>query len=475
MGRNYDPKDFVIQYPGVYPDHLKPLMDEYFERVRMINEQEVTGADVAAGKVKAPKLSEKYMLTEEMLRHFNEKYAPEYKVNLDSDIAKEYGYKDIFAMVGMTACDEAYNYMFPPQTKDTVLVSQINSWIENERPAYAGDTLYMVRDKVEVHDLTPTEGSVYRHIYTKNFGTVYNQKGEVVSRVMFSLMESTKLYKDECLPKPRDQFGFPDMWEDPDWFSRPLHKYTDQDYEMFKDIWKNEAVRGGEPLYWEDVKVGDRIPAGTFGPVKDGVIPLNPYGMGVGGSRNLKLYFMDPETEKQMIADEITGIRQMPDPEVNTPPVPGGVELPKMDTSEEEPGQISTSDIHGGPQMKSVLLNLMGRDFQIAYIQNYAGYHGRIKSVRWNIMPPDTHAALGKPVPEAEGYVNYIQKASGKENTTQTIHGCTTDAAIIHGEVIGKDVVDQEFLVKVITWIEDIHGEAWHSAQIEIALPSKNL
>lgn len=478
MGRYYNPDDFVIQYPGIYPENVQPFMDEYFERVRYVNETEVNGADIVAGNVTEPKLTAKITLTDNLIRFYNEKYAPEYKLNTDVAMAKKYGYKDIFTMIGATACDDAYNFMFPPQSRDTVLVSQINSWIENKNPAYAGDTLYMIRDKVEVFDLTPQEGSIYRHIYAKNFGTVYNQAGVVISKVMFSLMESTKLYKDECLPKPRHTFGFPDMWEDPDWFSRPLHVYTDEDYEYFKDLWKNEVVRGEEPLFWEDVAVGDVIPTGTFGPIKDSVIPMKPYGMGVSGSRNLKEYFLNPELEAQMVVDEVTGIKQMPDPEINTPPMPDGIELPVRDVAGDpddgdSASDIETASIHSGPQLKIALLNFMGRDIATAYVENFVGYHGKIKNVRWNIMPADTHAALGKPVAVVEDYVNFIQKVPGKESTTLTIHGLTTDVAIMNAQVIGKTVVDQEYLIKVIVWIEDINKEAWFGAEFDIALPSK--
>ena len=478
MGRYYNPDDFVIQYPGIYPENVQPFMDEYFERVRYVNETEVNGADIVAGNVTEPKLTAKITLTDNLIRFYNEKYAPEYKLNTDVAMAKKYGYKDIFTMIGATACDDAYNFMFPPQSRDTVLVSQINSWIENKNPAYAGDTLYMIRDKVEVFDLTPQEGSIYRHIYAKNFGTVYNQAGVVISKVMFSLMESTKLYKDECLPKPRHTFGFPDMWEDPDWFSRPLHVYTDEDYEYFKDLWKNEVVRGEEPLFWEDVAVGDVIPTGTVGPIKDSVIPMKPYGMGVSGSRNLKEYFLNPELEAQMVVDEVTGIKQMPDPEINTPPMPDGIELPARDVAGDpdegdSASDIETASIHSGPQLKIALLNFMGRDIATAYVENFVGYHGKIKNVRWNIMPADTHAALGKPVAVVEDYVNFIQKVPGKESTTLTIHGLTTDVAIMNAQVIGKTVVDQEYLIKVIVWIEDINKEAWFGAEFDIALPSK--
>ncbi|MCR5082569.1 MAG: hypothetical protein K6B15_03755 [Parasporobacterium sp.] len=476
MGRWYNPDDFVTQYPGVYPEKIKGAMDEFFAVVEKINSTEVTGADVVAGKVTEPKLSGKFTLTEEMAHYFNEKYAPDYKLNLDKETAKRYGYKDIFAMLGMTASDECYNFMPPRESRDTVLVSQISSEIENFRPFYVGDTIYMVRDKVEVHDLTPDEGSVYRHVHTKNYGTVYNQNGEVVTKCMFSLMESTKTYKDECLPKARKDFGFPDFWEDPDWRARPMHKYTDKDYDKLKEIWKNEINRKDEILYWEDAKLGEFLPLGTFGVIKDGVIPLYPYGMGVGGSRNLKEYFLNPETEKQMITDAQTGIKLMPNPEINTPKLPEGIELPKMDTAEppKEGADVNTADVHGGPELRNALLNLFGRDVQIAYVEKYAGYHGRVKGIKWNIMPADTHAALGKRVPVFPDYVNYLKKVPGKANETQTAHGLTTDAAIVHGYVYKKDVVGEDFVLTLLTWIEDMDANPWSSAQIDIVLPSKN-
>jgi hypothetical protein len=30
--------------------------------------------------------------------------------------------------------------------------------------------------------------------------------------------------------------GFRDMWEAPDWTSRPAHYYTDEDWEYIKDL-----------------------------------------------------------------------------------------------------------------------------------------------------------------------------------------------------------------------------------------------
>ena len=32
---------------------------------------------------------------------------------------------------------------------------------------------------------------------------------------------------------------------------------TPADYDIFKEIWKNEKIRGKDTLYWEDVSIGD--------------------------------------------------------------------------------------------------------------------------------------------------------------------------------------------------------------------------
>ena len=195
---------------------------------------------------------------------------------LDSKVAKAHGYEDIFAMIGLSSCDDVFTMPTPPEARDTLLVSQIYHRVESMRPVYPGDTLYMIRDKSIITDLTPSGGSIYRHLHQQDFGTVYNQKGEVVNKVCYTTMESLKVYKNDRLPKPRAEFGFGDMWEDPDWFSRPFRPYTDEDYALFREIAKNEILRGDEPLYWENVVVGTEIPDGMFGPVFAGVCPPNP-------------------------------------------------------------------------------------------------------------------------------------------------------------------------------------------------------
>ncbi len=476
MGRYYNPDDFIIQYPGVYEGAAKVAMDKYFADLKYINDTLVTGEDVIAGRVKEPKLGAELKVSANMMRYCVGKYAPGYAPMLDTDTAKAYGFEDIYAMVSFSACDDVFTMPTPPEARDTILVSQICHDMKSLRPIYPGDTLYMVRDRVEVTDLTPEEGSLYRHMRQKNYGTVYNQKGLAVATVLFTLMESVKLYKEGRMPKPKEKMGFMDMWEDPDWFSRPEHIYTEEDYDYFRSLWAAEPTPGDTPVYWEDLSVGYRFPAGLYGPIFEGVTPTKPYAMAIGGCRTLKEENLDPELRKTLVKDERTGIYKAADPDVNVPPTPDNVKpfwLAPPDEDAPASGEIDTADIHKVTDTRGALLNLMGRDIALGYITNCLGYHARPRRVRWSIMPADTHAALGKPVPTLDSYVHFVRQVPGMENVTQTIHGLTNDVAIIKTCVVDKYVENTDHIAKIVFWLEDIEGRCWFNGEVEAVLPAK--
>ena len=477
MGRNYNPDDFVIQYPGVYPQRAKEAMEKYFAMIHEINSTEVTGADIVSGNIPPVKLGATLSLSRDFIRYCTEKYAPEYGLMLDSEVARAHGYADIFAMIGLSSCDDVYTMPTPPEARDTLLVSQINHRLESIRPVYPGDTLYMIRDKSIITDLTPAGGSIYRHLHQQDFGTVYNQKGEVVNKVVYTTMESLKLYKDDHLPKPREQFGFADLWEDPDWFARPFHPYTDQDYALFREIARNEVVRGDEPLYWEDVVVGTQIPDGMFGPIFDGVCPTKPYGQGVGGCRKLKKELISDELFAGMVRDETTGIRTTGNRAYDVPEAPDGIKpfyLAPPDEKPEEAGGINTADIHKTANERSALINFMGRDIALGHILDYIGYYGYVRSCEWTIMVPEVHAALGKSVPTAPNFRNLARKVPGMECSTIPIHGLTTDLARTKACITDKYVREDKFIVEITFWNVDIEDRIWITGAVEVELPSRS-
>jgi hypothetical protein len=71
-------------------------------------------------------------------------------------------------------------------------------------------------------------------------------------------------------------FGFADVWDAPAWISRPAHYYTDKDWEFIMGVWSKERRRGAEPLYWEDVEIGDEPAWTADGPIDDPPCPPCP-------------------------------------------------------------------------------------------------------------------------------------------------------------------------------------------------------
>jgi hypothetical protein len=49
-------------------------------------------------------------------------------------------------------------------------------------------------------------------------------------------------------------------------YERPTHSYSQDDIEKIKKDVDSEVIRGAEPLYWEDVAVGDQLPPVTKPP-----------------------------------------------------------------------------------------------------------------------------------------------------------------------------------------------------------------
>ena len=67
MGRDYNPDDFIMQYPGVYEGAAKTAMEKYFALIDQINSTSVSVEDILAGRVAAPKLGGVLEVTEAMM------------------------------------------------------------------------------------------------------------------------------------------------------------------------------------------------------------------------------------------------------------------------------------------------------------------------------------------------------------------------------------------------------------------------
>lgn len=470
----FDPADFETIYPGVYNEREAEAVPRYLADNKALEERgPIDPQALAAGALPAgtPGFSATLPVTEAMVRYNNAKYDPDNPLLHDADYARSLGYKDILAMPCFGAHDDTFMVPYPPDARDTLLVSQLNHSVTNYAPVYPGDTLYLIADKRNVIDRSPVEGSVYRQVTLASWGSVYNQRGEKINDTTWRVTECEKIYKPGKRP---EKMGFPQMWEAPDWTDRPAHFYTDADWDYIKGLWAKEYRRGAEPLYWEDVTVGDQ-PAWTVdGPIDESLAPTAPFGMGSGGSRTLRNEIMDPEIFATMIRGENDGIYRLPDRDAYIPPVPDGVKpFFMIDPEGEELGAaVDTQDIHKAGPDRAALINFLGRDLAIRHLNNWMGDRGWLHNIRWGIMPVEAHAALGKIVPKDPGGEYFLGKVPFMAGKHCLAHGLTGDLAIVKSYVYDKYVRDRDFCVDLAWWIETIEGDIWLEGGATINLPS---
>ncbi len=465
---------FMTLYPGVYTPREAGHVAKYLATNRALKERgPIDAKALAAGTLPkdTPGLGPVVRATEEWVRYNNAKYDPENPLRNDKAYALEAGYDDILAFPCFAAHDDTFMVPYPPAARDTLLVSDLNHSVTSYLPIHPGDTLTMVANEREMIDLTPPEGSIYRTVAIETKGSVYNQRGELVNDVVFRVTESIKIYKDPSFAPANPSFF--DMWESPDWFSRPVHVYTDADWSAMRGIWANEKIRGSTPRYWEDLAIGDRSPVTLDGPIEHSVTPSAPWGMGAGGSRTMKAEILNPANFATMIRGDKDGLYRLPDEHAANPAPPADWAPPPPPPGMDA-GAIDTTDIHKDGTQRSPLINFMGREFAIRHLTNWMGDAGWLQNISWSIMDPRGHAKYGKPVPTNPKASHWLDRVPGLQGRFVEEHGLTQDVAIVKSVVTDKDVRDGVFLAHLVWWIETIDEKIWLEGSATIQLPSRH-
>jgi hypothetical protein len=464
--------EFETLYPGVYIEREKVALEKLFAEMKSWETRgEIDIQALIAGTLPkdTPGVGPTIKVTEAMVRYQNQKYDPDNRVLNDSGYAKKLGYMDIFPFLSFVGYDDFFLTPYPTPARDTMFPSDLNHSITSYRPVYPGDTLYLVYNSGRFTDITPPEGSKVRTMAQEIKGSVYNQKGEKVSDVIYRTTRNMKIYKTGKTPKSFVYF------DAPDWMIRPVHYYTDDDWAIIKDIWSKEKRQGSTPLYWEDVKIGDE-PAWTMdGPIDESVTPTAPIGMGTGGSRTMRKEIMDPNIFKTMIRSEKDGIYRLPNKADYIPTAPDAKAANKADNPTSAKSATASAGIHDITESgRAILINYMGRDFAIRHINNWMGDYGWIQNIRWSIMPSTAHAAFGRTLPNSPYSERFLEKVPKMKGRSVTVHGLTGDAAIVKSYVYDKYVTNGEFLVELVWWVETIDGYIWQEGGATIRLPSKN-
>lgn len=260
--------DFQILYPGVYTQKEKSLVEKFIAENKAIEDRgEIDIKAMINGTLPkdTPGFVRSLKVTEAMVRYFNQLRDPENPLLNNADYAKKAGYKDIIAYFSFAAHDDSFMAPYPTEARDTLLVADLIHHVTNYRPVYPGDTLYFVINSRHFKDLTPETGSIYRSNAMVNNGSIYNQRGEKVLDVSYTVEENIKIYNEgKALANP----GFSDTWEERargnrapgqgGGSTRATYYYTDEDWKKIRELWAKEKHQGATPLYWEDIKIGDQ-------------------------------------------------------------------------------------------------------------------------------------------------------------------------------------------------------------------------
>lgn len=468
---NYKEDDFITLYPGVYTEGEKPYMEAYvaeceaIEKRGTIDVQAMINGTLPEG---TPGFEKLYPVPEALVKYQNARIDPENRVINDPEYAKELGYKDIFALPTFTPHSNV-DKAFPPAGRDTILANQLNGNITSYLPIYPGDTLYLVHNKRTIRDITPEGGSTHRFLAIQGEGSVYNQNGEKINDMVWNICEGIRIFKDDCRPMKREDMGFADAWEGPDWQKRPQHHYTDKDWEFILNAWKNEKRQGELPLFWEDVQIGDEPVMTVDGPIIDGPIPDESSGHGKGGSITLKKLMLSQDYKNTMTLDPETGLYYPKDKADYIP------EFPNLnDTASDERGEnFSEVEIHMKHEERGVLLNYVGRDIAVRHINNWMGDHGWLKTISWEIMSKELMELYDKQVPQSPFYGNYMRKVPYMCDKVLDAHPLTEDLAIVKSCVTDKYVQNGEHLVELTWWIETIDHYIYCDGLAVVKLPSK--
>ncbi|MBN1626959.1 MAG: MaoC family dehydratase N-terminal domain-containing protein [Deltaproteobacteria bacterium] len=484
-----NPANFLTLYPGAYTAKEKDLVKKYLADNNALEER---GAVITAMKNGAlpedtPGFARTIKVTETMVRYFNGMRDPENPIYNNADYARQMGYKDIIAYPAFAAHDDSFMVPYPTAARDTLLVADLIHSNTFYRPIYPGDTLYLINNKRTVEDQTPEEGSIYRSIALATDGSIYNQNGEKVMDVRYTVQENIKIYKEGLAP---ENPTFADFWEE--WesgepageeaSSQSIYYYTDEDWETIKDIWSKEKAQGVNPLYWEDVKIGDQ-PAWTLeGPLDSGITVAVPWGMGLGGNRSLKKEIMDTEIFKTLIRDEKDGIYRPADLREYIPAIPAeagtGQAFGEMGAVDAQLGGSASDTVeiaYGGGGM----MNFARRDLAVRHLNNWIGYHGWIYNIRWGgLYSRDMIAtAHGRPHPasnpKAENFLAKVPEDILNPSDTSSVK--SGSFIIVKSYVYDKFVLNGEFYVDLAWWIKTFPGGGlWGNGGATVRLPSKN-
>jgi hypothetical protein len=296
---------------------------------------------------------------------------------------------------------------------------------------------------------------------------LFNQKGELVAEGANILNESFRRHKDPAKRNPSKAH----LWEAPDWWQRKAHIYTDKDWKKIISIWKNEKIRGAEPLYWDDVNIGDEPPPRAMGPVvtEEEIYVIMDEGI-PDWNVNTKQNMLDPKAFKNLVKNK-QGIYVPPEHLEKKP-------------AENMPGSPQRQNWDGRGHVQ----NAVCAKWAAGMIYNWMGDQGWLQRIGWHIMeyPPGStesisyqdHPTIIPSIPMElrpalfDKYP-YLEKVPYMRGCRAAWHALDGDLIISRAYVTDKYREGNEYFVDLVFWCETIDNYLVEEGFITVKLPKK--
>lgn len=427
------PEKYEIFYPGVYTPEEQTAIDRLLSG-------DMGGPPGGPGGPGGPPMMkeqvyQKEKLSEVVMRMHAECIIPDNPLYNDPAYAKETwygalpiipGYVEALAMAMLPR--ELGNMCMPDRQ---MVGDAYDHEVQYFVPIVAGDRLTNRPGPAELKDVTPKEGSIVRCFILIAQADIINQRGETVGRSI------TRFPNFRCRLKPGME---PDQFIHPfNRYMHPAHHYTDSDYDHLAYLWAHEKIRGREPLYWDDVSVGDYTWT-TAEPPFTQMDMIRMYGQELIGCESVK---------GQVLSGHIQGQKN-------------------------EYGVYENIISHYKPG-RSPFYNYTGRDFCVRNVTNWAGDQGFITRINWRMVNDYEPELQANPFPEGfyrESYLLKVPELREKGAFINT-HGMAPDCAITRGYVYDKYEKDGAYYVELALWCEDLDENYHTECGITLRLPKR--
>jgi hypothetical protein len=465
--------DWEFFYPGKYDAQDKKALNGMRAELDLINNKgKVDIDDLISGKLDGkPGIGRATEVTRDNMTQTAISYGANNPMWLDTNYAKKtkWGAMAMPFSIGGQAGVPALTGM---GLGDYLVVCNYNVSGSYYKPVYEGDTIYSVIEGSKFVDITPAQGSYYRTFAVIGWGSFYNQKGELVGEGAGIRTESFRRRKDPAQRNP----GGAHAWESPDWWSRPYHMYTDEDWEEIKKIWKNEEIRGSKTLYWDDVNIGDEPPPRAVGPVlaEEEIDMLGLWGPVPQWSVDSKLNVLNPETFSKMVKNK-QGI-YVPLEHLEKKPAAGAFAAG---------GGLSELSNRDG---RAVIQNSVCAQWTGAMIINWMGDDGWLQRLGWDFMdfPPGYTKGVRydkyptkiptlpkKLMPSLFDKFPYLEKVPYMRGKRAVWHPMEGDLIICRACVTDKYRQGNEYFVDLIWWCDTLDKYLVEEGFATVKLPKK--